>query len=111
MNEKMIIDAYCRIRAIDQTIPDHVLDFLKDAAIEKLRKQERPIDFQYIKNQYKVPAEMYREVIVDGKRGVITKDMGNYIGVTFYDNITSEPLPCHPTWEVQYLETFNKNHR
>lgn len=32
----MIIDAYCRIRTIDQTIPDDVLDFMKDAAIEKL---------------------------------------------------------------------------
>lgn len=36
MNKKMIIDAYCRIRTIDQTIPDDVLDFMKDAAIEKL---------------------------------------------------------------------------
>lgn len=38
MTEKMIIDAYCRIRTIDQTIPDDVLDFMKDAALEKLRK-------------------------------------------------------------------------
>jgi hypothetical protein len=40
MNEKMIRDAYCRIRTIDQTIPDDVLDFMKDAAIEKLRKHD-----------------------------------------------------------------------
>ena len=33
----MIIDAYCRIRTIDQTIPDDVLDFMKDCAIEKIR--------------------------------------------------------------------------
>lgn len=38
MTEKMIIDAYCHIRTIDNTIPDDVLDFMKDAAIEKLRK-------------------------------------------------------------------------
>ena len=38
MTEKMIIHAYCRIRTIDNTIPDDVLDFMKDAAIEKLRK-------------------------------------------------------------------------
>lgn len=38
MTEKMIIDAYCRIRTIDNTIPDDVLDFMKDATIEKLRK-------------------------------------------------------------------------
>lgn len=65
------------------------------------------MEFQYIKDRYKVPVEMNREVIVNGKKGVITKDMGNYIGVNFYDNVTTEPLPCHSTWEVQYLETFN----
>ncbi len=63
-------------------------------------------EFQYIKDRYKVPAEMNREVIVDGKKGVIAKDMGNYIGVHFYDNLTTRPLPCHPDWEVTYLETF-----
>ncbi len=36
MNKKMIIDAYVRIRTIDNTIADDVLDFMKDAALEKL---------------------------------------------------------------------------
>lgn len=66
------------------------------------------MEFQYIKDYYKVNAEMHREVIVDGKKGVITKDMGNYIGVNFYDNPTADPLPCHPTWKVEYLDTFNE---
>jgi hypothetical protein len=66
-----------------------------------------PTPFSYIRETYGVPAEMHREVIVDGKKGVITKDMGNYIGVNFYDNKTFRPSPCHPTWEVIYLETFN----
>jgi|SRR5687768_1319582 len=66
-------------------------------------------DFEYIKDAYRVPAEMYREVIVNGKKGVITVDMGNYIGVNFYDNQTAHALPCHPTWEVTYLDTFNRN--
>lgn len=44
MTEKVIRDAYCRIRTIDQTIPDDVLDFMKDAAIEKLNKS----DLKYI---------------------------------------------------------------
>lgn len=65
--------------------------------------------FSYIKKAYGVPAELYRQVIVDGKKGVITKDMGNYIGVNFYDNITYCSLPCHPTWHVEYLETFDHN--
>lgn len=74
-----------------------------------LKLKNKGMNFQYIKDKYKVPAAMHREVIVDGKRGVITKDMGNYIGVNFYENQTPEALPCHPTWEVQYLETFNPN--
>lgn len=64
-------------------------------------------NFEYIKQKYKVEADMFREVIVNGKKGVITKDLGNYIGVNFYDNVTYEACPCHPTWEVTYLKTFN----
>ncbi len=66
------------------------------------------MNFEYIKSAYNVPAEMFREVIISGKKGVITEDMGNYIGVHFYDNPTSNPSVCHPTWEVTYLETFNR---
>lgn len=40
MNKKMIIDAYCRIRKIDNSIPDDVLDFMKDSAIEKLKEMK-----------------------------------------------------------------------
>ena len=36
MKKKDIINAYCKIRTIDQTIPDEVLDFMKDAALSKL---------------------------------------------------------------------------
>jgi hypothetical protein len=36
MTETMIREAYARMRTIDQTIPDEVLDFMKNAAIEKL---------------------------------------------------------------------------
>lgn len=67
------------------------------------------MSFQYIKDYYGVPAEMHREVIVSGKRGVITSDKGNYIGVTFYDRKDKSPLPCHPTSEVEYLDSFNPN--
>jgi hypothetical protein len=66
------------------------------------------MEFEYIKSRYQVAADMHREVIVDGKKGVITKDMGNYIGVHFYDTPTADPLPCHPTWKVEYLDTFNE---
>ena len=40
MNKDDIIKAYCRIRTIDCSIPDDVLNFMKDSAIEKLEKLE-----------------------------------------------------------------------
>ena len=40
MTKQDIVSAYVRIRTIDQTIPDDVLDFMKDAAIEKLEQIE-----------------------------------------------------------------------
>lgn len=61
MNKKMIIDAYCHIRTIDQSIPDEVLDFMKDAAIEKLdkignqgRKYDRKLDREWDQDIYTV---------------------------------------------------------
>lgn len=65
------------------------------------------VEFEYIKNYYKVEPKMFMEVIVDGRKGVITEDKGQYIGVVFYDDKKRMPVPCHPTWEVEYLETFN----
>ncbi len=43
MNKNAIIEAYCRMRTIDQTIPDEVLDFMKQAALEKLEEIDRPV--------------------------------------------------------------------
>lgn len=37
MTEQMLIDAYCKIRSIDNTIPDDVLNFMKESAIERLK--------------------------------------------------------------------------
>jgi hypothetical protein len=74
------------------------------------------MNFEYVRQYYGVPAEMHREVVVGGKKGVITKDMGHYIGVVFYEEKSKFPLPCHPTSAVKYLDTFNnkppkdKNH-
>lgn len=36
MKEKEIRDAYCKIRAINNTISDDVLDFMLQASLEKL---------------------------------------------------------------------------
>lgn len=64
------------------------------------------MEFEYIKAYYKVPAEIGRDVTVGGRLGTITQDKGNYIGVTFHDDLKRNCLPCHPTSEVVYLETF-----
>lgn len=58
ITEKDIIDAYTRIRTIDNTISDEVLDFIKDASIKQLligsvsicsRCKEKPV---YKKSTY-----------------------------------------------------------
>jgi hypothetical protein len=39
MKEEDIIAAWVKIRKIDNTIPDEVLDFMKDSAIRKLKNK------------------------------------------------------------------------
>lgn len=46
MTKEDIINAYCKIRSIDNTIPDEVLDFMKDAAIEKLEEPKINYGFE-----------------------------------------------------------------
>jgi len=36
LTRKDIIDAFCRIREIDNTIPDEVLDFMKECALREI---------------------------------------------------------------------------
>ncbi|MFK5882818.1 MAG: hypothetical protein QM489_00590 [Candidatus Izemoplasma sp.] len=38
INKNSIIDAYCLIRKIDHTIPDEVLNFMKESALSKLQE-------------------------------------------------------------------------
>lgn len=65
------------------------------------------MNFEYVKQYYGVPAELGRDVVIGGKTGTITSDQGNYIGVTFHDDKRKYSLPCHPTSEVVYLDTFS----
>ena len=67
------------------------------------------MSLDYIRNHYKVPAEVGREILYTGdkgkdRKGVIVCDKGNYIGVVFHDSEPEEIMPLHPTWEVKYLE-------
>lgn len=44
MKEKDIIDAYCEIRRTNNTIPDEVLDFMKESSLVVLESSELPGD-------------------------------------------------------------------
>lgn len=58
----------------------------------------------YIKEYYRVPAELGRRVCIDGKLGIIAEDRGHYIGVNFDDDKPGQISNCHPTYEVKYLQ-------
>lgn len=47
MTRKDIIDAWARIRKIDSTIPDEVLDFMKKASLEKLEENNKVVFHVY----------------------------------------------------------------
>jgi hypothetical protein len=66
------------------------------------------MEFEYIKTRYNVPAELNREIMYNGKKGIISKDMGNYLGIVLYDDKNKSELVAHPTWEMIYLDTFGK---
>ncbi len=62
------------------------------------------MNFEYIREYYKVPAEYGREIMIEGNRkGIITQDKGNYIGVNFNDKKPGHIESLHPTWNVEYL--------
>lgn len=44
MTEKDIRDAWTKIKEVDHTIPDNVLDFMKDCAIEKLNRKRLTLE-------------------------------------------------------------------
>ncbi|WP_049722390.1 hypothetical protein [Gilvimarinus polysaccharolyticus] len=59
---------------------------------------------EYVRDTYKVPAEIGRRVSVDGKLGIIAEDRGHHLGVNFDEDKPGIVIPCHPTWQVEYLE-------
>ena len=60
------------------------------------------MNFEYVKEQYGVPAETGRRVTVYGKPGIIVEDRGHYIGVNFDADKPGVIKNAHPTSEVQY---------
>ncbi len=54
---------------------------------------------EYARDYYNVPACIGRGVIYDGKPGIITKDRGHYIGVTFDNQKPGTISNIHPADE------------
>jgi hypothetical protein len=61
----------------------------------------------YIKEYYKVPADIGRRVEVDGKEGIIVKLSGHYLKVNFDNDKPNHIVNVHPTWRIKYLEMGN----
>lgn len=62
------------------------------------------MSLEYIRNCYGVPAEKGRRIVMNGKPGVITGASGPHVAVLFDDMEPGNSRPCHPTWEMEYLE-------
>ena len=60
------------------------------------------MDFEYVKEYYGVPACVGRWVTVNGQKGVIAEDRGNYIGVLFDSAKPGQIVNAHPTSNVIY---------
>jgi hypothetical protein len=64
------------------------------------------IHFEWINQNYVLSVDFGQDVTVSGRKGTVTTDKGNYIGVTFHDDRKKQSLPCHTTSEFVYLDTF-----
>jgi hypothetical protein len=62
------------------------------------------VSFEYIQENYHVPAEFGRKVIVYGRAATIVEDRGHHIGITYDDEMPGRVHSAHPTCEVQYLD-------
>jgi hypothetical protein len=58
---------------------------------------------KYIKEYYKVPADIGRRIKVNGVAGTIVEDRGNYLGVNFDNDKPGVIRNVHPTWKVEYM--------
>lgn len=66
MTKKMIIDAYCSIRTIDTSIPDDVLDFMKESALKYLAEIEG--ETLAIENNIESPYIEQTEIVINRDR-------------------------------------------
>ena len=58
----------------------------------------------YIRDTYGVPAKRFMRVVVGGRPGVISASRGAYLLVRWDGTVGARAVPCHPTWQVRYLD-------
>ena len=66
------------------------------------------MSLKYIREVYKVPAEVGVHVIANGQKGVIVGSIRQYLRIRI-DGQT-DILSFHPTWEMEYLENTECQH-
>lgn len=66
--------------------------------------ENNQLAFNWINNHYGLNASIGQDVLHGNRIGTISKDMGNYIGVTFHDDIDNT-YPLHPTSGITYLDS------
>lgn len=103
VNKNNIINAYCRIRTIDQTIPDDVLDFMKYASLEKLN-EDNNINFSINEKQI---SEVDNQEIIEGN-DIIAAYM-NFIKKTYtgIEKIWCDEKHGLPVGELRFHSDWN----
>lgn len=66
------------------------------------------MSLSYIRNYYKVPAEVGRRVVAYGKPGIIMGAINAYIGVVLDDDPTRRQRPHHPEDGIVYGDMADK---
>lgn len=64
MKRSDIVHAWAKIREIDNTIPDEVLDFMKDSAISALEKEELYTEEQVYRAMIVIVQEKVTEISI-----------------------------------------------
>lgn len=96
--KKQIIDAYLWIRKNNNTIPDEVLDFMKEAALEKLEKDDSP------KSPRKAISEKDKKEFIDYCAVFYTK--GGVWSEFFNNNLTKKDITYHMNDFLKNRENF-----
>lgn len=65
-----------------------------------------PHDVESIRRQYQVPLKPHAPIEYQERRGQVVGTDGQYIWIQLDGE--AQPIgPCHPTWEMRWLDTAN----